>query len=142
VLTALVGVAVVVLVLAFVIAFARDQGPSPSDVALSYEQAWDGLDFTALWDLSGDELRDGLDRKEFVTAKAAAYAAQAGLGRLARRVVLEDARTNRSVAIVHTLLELRDGGAARNEIHLVKRAGRWAVVGYQLRADAPPASSA
>ena len=59
------GVALVVLVSA-------DPGPSPVDVALAYEQAWDHLDFEGLWSLSGDELRDGLRRPEFVAAKNAA----------------------------------------------------------------------
>jgi hypothetical protein len=136
--TAIVGVAVLVLVLALVIAVARDPGPPPADVALAYEDAWDRLDFEALWDLSGDELRDGLGRRDFVTAKRAAYAGQPDLGDLARDVVVEAAHERRSVAAVRTRVELRAGGAAHNEIDLAKRAGRWVVVAYDLRTDAPP----
>jgi len=141
VVTAIVGTAVLALAIALVVMVARDPGPSPADVALAYEQAWDGLDFTGLWDLAGDELRDGLDRGEFVAAKRSAYAAQTGLGHLARDVVVEDSHADRSVALVHTRIELRDGGTARNAVQLAKRGGRWVVVGYQLRSDAPPASS-
>jgi hypothetical protein len=137
--TALVALAVFALVVALVVAFAFDPGPSPAESALAYEEAWDRLDFSALWDLSGDELRDGLDRKAFIAAKQAAYSQQQGLGQLAREVTLEDTRSARSIAVVHTRVELRDGGTARNEVRLTKRAGRWVVVAYQLRTDAPPA---
>jgi hypothetical protein len=137
--TALVALAVFSLIVALVVAVARDPGPSPAESALAYEDAWDRLDFSSLWDLSGDELRDGLDRKAFVAAKQAAYSQQAGLGQLAQEVTLEDARTARSIAVVHTRVDLRDGGVARNEVRLTKRAGRWVVVAYQLRTDAPPA---
>jgi hypothetical protein len=138
VITAVVGIAILFLVIALVVAFVRDPGPAPADVALAYEGAWDRLDFDALWDLSGDELRDGLARRDFVTAKKAAYAQQSELGGLARDVVIESAQERRSVAAVCTRVELRDGGAARNEIDLAKRVGRWVVVGYELRTDAPP----
>jgi hypothetical protein len=131
--TALIGTAVLVLALALVVLVARDPGPAPADVALGYEQAWDGMDFTALWDLSGDELRDGLGRVQFVAAKSAAYAEQAGLGHLARSVVVEDSHADRSLAVVHTRIDLRDGGAVRNTVQLSKRGGRWVVVGYRLR---------
>lgn len=134
--TALIGTAVLALAIALVVLVARDPGPAPADVALGYEQAWDGLDFTALWDLSGDELRDGLGRSEFVTAKKAAYSEQLGLGHLARDVVVEDSHSDRSLAVVHTRIDLRDGGAARNAVRLTKRGGRWVVVGYQLRSGA------
>jgi hypothetical protein len=139
--TAIVGVAVLVLVVALVIAVARDPGPAPADVALAYEGAWDRLDFEALWDLSGDELRDGLGRRDFVAAKRAAYAGQPDLGDLARDVVVEAANEGRAIAAVRTRVELRAGGAAHNEIDLAQRAGRWVVVGYDLHTDSPPATT-
>ena len=51
-----IAVAVIALVLALVVAVGLEPGPSPDDVAVSYELAWDRLDFDALWALSGDEL--------------------------------------------------------------------------------------
>lgn len=134
--TAIVAVALVVLVLALVLAVAIDHGPPPDDVAFAYEQAWDHLDFASLWALSGDELRDGLGRKQFVAAKAAAYANRRRLGNLARFIAVEDVDVRSSSAVVHTRADLHDGGVAHNEVHLVNRAGRWVVVEYRLRPDA------
>ena len=135
-LTVVVAAAVVLLALALVIAVARDPGPSPADVAAAYEAAWDRLDFDALWDLAGDELRDGLSRREFVAAKAAAYARQKDLGNLARDIAIEGVDAGATIAEVRTRVDLRDGGAAHNLITMTKRGGRWVVVGYQLRTDA------
>jgi hypothetical protein len=138
VITAVVAVVIAVLLLALVIAVARDQGPPPSDVAFAYEQAWDHLDFSSLWALSGDELRDGLGRKAFVVAKAAAYAGRSVLGNLARFIAVEDVGVRGTIAVVHTRVELLDGDVTHNEVQLVNRAGRWVVVDYRLRSDAPP----
>ena len=137
----IIAVGVIALALALVVIVARDGGPPPSDVALAYERAWDHLDFESLWTLSGDELRDGLGRKAFVAAKSAAYAGQANLGGLVHHITIDDERTGDSLATVRTRVDLKDGGVARNELHLVKRAGRWVVVEYRLRSDAPPATT-
>ena len=136
--TAIVGVVILVLIGALIFAVARDPGPSPDEVALGYEEAWDRLDFTALWDLAGDELRDGLGRTEFVAAKRKAYADQPDLGGLAANVALEHRAVDGPAATVETRVELRDGTVARNEVQLTKRTGRWVVVGYQLRSTNPP----
>ena len=132
---AIITVAVIGLALALVVLVARDTGPPPSDVALAYESAWDHLDFESLWVLSGDELRDGLDRKAFVAAKTSAYAAQRSLGGLTALVAVEDERSGDTISTVRTRVDLKDGGTARNELQLVKRAGRWVVVGYSLRSN-------
>ena len=137
-LTAIVGVAVAVLVLAFVVAVALDKGPPPADVAFAYEQAWDHLDFSSIWALSGEELRDGLARKAFVAAKETAYEQRRGLGHLARSVEVEEIGVHGGSAVAHTRVDLHDGDIARHEVHLAHRAGRWVVVEYHLRADAPP----
>ena len=140
-LTAVVGVAIFVLIIALVIAVARDPGPPPDDVAVAYERAWDGFDFDALWSLSGDELRDGMGHKPFIAAKRAAYLGQADLGGLAASVAVEHLEIGDHVAIVHTVVTLRHGGTARNELGLEQRAGRWVVVSYRLLgSDASPAS--
>ena len=62
-----IGIILVLLVVMWV-AFAKEPGPGPADVAIAYEGAWDQLDFRLLYDLSGDELRDGLRREQFVAA--------------------------------------------------------------------------
>ena len=130
---AIVGITVLALVIALVVIVALEPGPPPQDVAIAYEGAWDRLDFDSLWDLSGDELRDGLGRKAFVDAKRTAYAGHAALGHLAGDVVIEEADVGKAVASVETRLTLRDGGSARNDIELAKRAGKWVVVDYRLR---------
>lgn len=113
-LTAVVGVAILVLVFSFVLAVARESGPPPSDVALAYETAWDHLDFESLWAVSGDELRDGLGRREFVAAKVTAYAQQTRLSHLARDIVIDSVDQGGDFAVVCTRVELHDGDGARN----------------------------
>ncbi len=45
VISAIVAVTVFALVIALIVLFARDRGPAPADIAVSYELAWDRLDF-------------------------------------------------------------------------------------------------
>jgi hypothetical protein len=138
VVTVVVGLVIAGLVLALVLAVAHDPAPSPADVAFGYELAWDHLDFASLWTLSGDELRDGLELGDFVAAKRAAYGGRHGLGNLAQHIAIEEVDDRGTTAIVRTRVDLRDGGVARNEMHLTKRSGRWIVVDYRLRSDTPP----
>jgi hypothetical protein len=133
---AVVGAAVVLLCVALVVLVAVNTGPSAAEVALAYEHAWDRLDFEALWALSGAELRDGLDREPFVVAKRAAYEAQPALRGIAETVAVDAVSEDRGFAVVHTRVELRDGGAAVDALQLAKRAGRWLVVAYELEPDA------
>jgi hypothetical protein len=139
VITAVVGVAILALCFALVVAIARDRGPGPSDTAVAYELAWDRLDFDVLWSLSARELRDGLDRHEFVVAKRAAYEQQSALSGLAEHVGVDDvATTSRGdAALVTTRVELRDGAVVHNLVQLARRSARWQVVAYRL---APSAS--
>jgi hypothetical protein len=140
VLTAIIGIAIFVLLVALVVVVARDPGPPPEDVAIAYERAWDGLDFDALWALSGDELRDGMARKPFIAAKREAYAGQQDLRGLAAATSVERLETGQQVAVVFTAVELRTGGSVHNEVQLEERAGKWVVTAYQLlRSD--PAST-
>lgn len=130
--TAVVLTAIVALCIALVVAVARDRGPSPGDVAVAYELAWDRLDFETLWTLSGPELRDGRAKDEFVADKRKAYEHNTGLTGLAHEVGLEDVVAGDEVAAVRTRIELRDGNVVRNELHLVRRDQRWEVVTYEL----------
>jgi hypothetical protein len=129
------GVVIVALCAALVVIVSLDPGPSPVDVAVAYEEAWDHLDFEGLWSMSGDELRDGLSRPEFVAAKQAAYERQAGLRGLADRVVVDAVSEGKGFAVVHTTVELREGGRAADALQLAKRGGRWLVVAYELEPD-------
>lgn len=139
--SALIAIAVLGLVIALVVAVARDPGPPPDDVAIAYEDAWDRLDFETLWTLSGAELRDGMPRHEFVDAKRAAYHQQPELGNLAARVVVEHLDAGKHAALVRTRVEVRTGGVARNEIQLASRAGQWVVIAYHLLGSEPSRTS-
>lgn len=136
---ALVVVAVLGLVACVIVMVARDPGPSPSDIAISYEHAWDRLDFDALWALSGDELRDGMDRHAFVVAKKAAYADRAELGHLAELFGIEHTNVGPGVATVRTRVLLRNGDTVCNDLMLTKRGPTWVVTGYRLVSTPPPA---
>ena len=120
---------------AVIFAIAKDRGPNPDDVAVSYEMAWDRFDFDVLWTLSGGELRDGLDRHEFVEAKRAAYANQRALSELGADVTVDDSAIRGDEAVVATCVELRDGTVVHNHVQLARRTGRWQVVAYQLAAE-------
>jgi hypothetical protein len=132
--------AVIALCIALVVAIARDRGPGPGDVAVSYEYAWDRLDFDALWTLSAKELRDGLDRRQFVAAKRAAYEQQHTLRGLVAHVALDSVTVTASgdVALVTTRVELHDHTTVHNLVQLARRNARWQVVAYRLE----PTSSA
>ncbi|MEX1009173.1 MAG: hypothetical protein WD271_15215 [Acidimicrobiia bacterium] len=126
--------AVIALCIALVVAVARDKGPGPGDVAVSYEYAWDRLDFDVLWTLSAKELRDGLDRKQFVAAKRAAYEQQPTLRGLVAHVGVDDASvtTSGDAALVNTSVDLRDDTTVHNVVQLARRNSRWQVVAYRL----------
>jgi hypothetical protein len=132
VIAVIVGIIVLALAVAVVVAIARDRGPGPGEVAVAYELAWDRLDFESLYTLSGDELRDGLDRRAFIAAKRAAYAQQRGLGGLVARVGIDDAASTRRAAVAITRVALHDDTVVRNRLEMVRRNGRWQVVAYQL----------
>jgi hypothetical protein len=138
--TVLVLAAIAVLVVALVVAVAFEQGPTPGDVAMAYELAWDRLDFTALWTLSSAELRDGRKRTDFVADKRAAYRGQPRLQAVVERVEVEAvARHDRRAASVLTRLDLRDEPSVRNELRMQRIHGSWRVVSYALRPE--PAST-
>jgi hypothetical protein len=131
-LVAVVGAILLLLCLAVVVAIAKDRGPSPDDVAVSYEHGWDRLDFDALWTLSAAELRDGLDRRQFVAAKRAAYADKQELRGLAAGITVDDSIARRDNAVVTTRVQLRDGSVVHNHVQLVRRSSKWQVVAYAM----------
>ncbi|MBM3659561.1 MAG: hypothetical protein FJW95_08660 [Actinobacteria bacterium] len=131
----IVAVTVFSVVTATIVLFARDRGPQPGDIAISYELAWDRLDFEALWSLSGDELRDGLDKKAFVGAKRAAYAGRSDLGHLIARVDLDIVDVGLGFAHVRTRVTLHSGEVVRNDVMFTRRSSAWVVTGYALAPD-------
>jgi hypothetical protein len=129
---AVIGLLCVALVILVVVV----PGPSAGEVALAYEEAWDHLDFEAIWALSGDELRDGLDRPAFIAAKRQAYEQHQGLRGLAAGVAVDAVSEGQGFAVVHTRVELRDGGEATDALQLARRGSRWLVIAYELEPDA------
>jgi hypothetical protein len=114
------------------IAVGMEDGPQPADVALAYEMAWDRLDFDTLFDLSGPELRDGAKRPGFIATKRAAYEG-VKRGRLAAHIAVENVVSAPDTALVVTNVST-DQGAVHNNVLMERRAGRWYVVAYSLRA--------
>jgi hypothetical protein len=125
---------VIALCIALVVAVALDKGPGPGEVAVSYEYAWDRLDFNVLWTLSARELRDGLDRKQFVAAKRAAYERQPTLRGLVAHVGVDDVSvtTSGDIALASTRVDLHDQTTVHNVVQLIRRNSRWQVVAYHL----------
>jgi hypothetical protein len=137
VIAAIVAFVVIALVLALVVVVGLEPGPDPGEVAVSYELAWDRLDFDTLWSLSGIELRDGRSRHDFMADKREAYAGQRELAGLASEVRLDEVLRGSELAAVRTRVLLRDGAAVRNQVQLALREGTWKVIGYHLEPDAP-----
>ncbi len=128
----IIGALLLGLCAAVVIGVAKDRGPAPDVVAVSYEHAWDQLDFEALWTLSATELRDGLDHKQFVAAKRAAYASRAELQGLAESITVDDELVRGDNAVVTTRVVVRGGSVVHNSVQLVRRSSRWQVVAYAM----------
>jgi hypothetical protein len=118
------------LLLVMWIAFGLEPGPGPADVAIAYENAWDKLDFDLLYDLSGEEMRDGLHRAQFVAAKRAAHAGDSA--RIGAEVVVDDVVATRQTAVVATSVSSAQG-RVHNRVMLEKRATGWLVVEYSIR---------
>ena len=137
----LVGALVVIVLLLFVMwwAVAHEQAPSPANVAVAYERAWDMLDFSLLFDLSGYELRDGMRREQFIAAKKAAYG-QHPHDHLQAKIEVETAVTGQDTALVITRVST-DDGSVRNNVLLEDRGGSWTVVGYNLRPEREASSN-
>jgi hypothetical protein len=126
-------VLVVGVTVALVVGVAKDPGPTPVEIALGFEHAWDELDFGVLYKLSGQELHDGLPKAEWVAAKQAAYADRGAMSGLVKETVAESETRRGDSSSVMTRLTLRDGTVVHNEVRLVRRSRAWEVVAYELR---------
>lgn len=126
-------VLVVALVVGVVVGVAKDPGPTPVEIALGYEHAWDELDFDVIYRLSGYELHDGLTKAEWIAARRAAHPHSTGLGHAVQSVVAEAESRQGDAAAVVTCRTLRDGTVVHNEVRLLRRSRAWEVVAYELR---------
>lgn len=137
------GIALLVAALAIslVVIVGFDPGPTPGDVAIAYEQAWDRHDFDTLWTLSGKELRDERTRSDFLEGKSEAYEGRSTMAELTSQVDVDDELVGSELAVVHTRLQLRDGAFVRNQVELAFRDGAWKVIGYRLEGQPPPDTS-
>lgn len=128
----------VLIVMWMVIAVAKAGAPGPADTAVAYEHAWDRLDFSTLWNLSGPGLRDGRTRDQFVRDKVTAYHGEArSLAGLVRTVEPERVDVNGPVARVLTRLRLHSGESLVDELLLERVGPAWQVTAYHLSARDP-----
>jgi hypothetical protein len=126
-------VAVVGLCIALVVAVAKNPGPSPTDIALGYEHAWDLGDFDVVYRMSGAELHEGLRKADYVAAKRSAYRGEVRVHGDLEEAVAEEAHQQGDEAVVLTRLRRSDGTVVHHEVRLARRARAWEVVGYRLR---------
>ena len=121
-----------------VIAVAQMTTQSPADTAVAYEHAWDRLDFSTLWSLSGPNLRDGRTKDQFVRDKLAAYQGESpGLAGLVRSVRPEQVDINGPVARVLARLDLLSGETVVDEMLLERIGPTWHVTAYHISSGDP-----
>ena len=116
------------------VAIGMEHGPAAADVAIAYERAWDDLDFTLLYDLSGPEMRDGMNRERFILAKKAAYDNADAHHAIGAHITVDTSVVGNQTALVVTKIDTNDA-SVRNNVLLEKRSNGWVVVGYSLRPD-------
>ncbi len=133
-----IAIGVILLLLGYLFyAIAHERGPGAPDVAIAYERAWDELNFGLLWDLSGEELREGMHRDRFIEIKRKAYANTEPHGRLAESIAVDTFVEGNQSALVVTCVTA-GGSSVRNDVLLERRANGWTVVGYSLRPGGAP----
>jgi hypothetical protein len=126
------------IVIWLVVALAKVGAPGPADTAVAYEHAWDRLDFSTLWNLSGPGLRDGRTRDQFVRDKVSAYQGETrALAGLVRTVEPERVDVNGPVARVLTRLRLHSGETLVDELLLERVGPAWQVTAYHLSSRDP-----
>jgi hypothetical protein len=135
-----IAIAIILVLLGFLFyAVGHEQPPAPADVAIAYEIAWDRLDFSMLFDLSGAELRDGMRRDAFVEAKQLAYGDHPRT-ELAASIEVDTEVTGHDTSLVVTRVATAEG-SVRNNVLLERRGGSWAVVSYSLRPETESSSN-
>jgi hypothetical protein len=135
-------VLIATLIASMILIIAMEPGPSPSDLAIAYELAWDRLDFGTIWSLSDPSLRDGRTKREFVEDKKTAYAQGFHPTNLVATAKVDEVAVSGDVAVAITALTLLEASDAprssipqiHNEVRMSRRMGRWEVVSYLLHA--------
>jgi len=130
------------LIVSMILILALEPGPSPSDLAIAYELAWDRLDFETIWALSDPSMRDGRTKREFVADKETAYAQGLHPTNLVAAAKVDEVAVSGEVAVAITsltLLQAADAPGAsiapiHNEVRMARRMGRWEVASYLLHA--------
>ena len=121
-----------------IVAVTKGAQSGPADTAVAYEHAWDRLDFSTLWSLSGPTLRDGRTKDQFVRDKQAAYRGEShGLAGLVRSVNPERVDVNGPVARVLARLELHSGETVVDEMLLERIGPAWQVTAYHISSGDP-----
>lgn len=111
---------------------ARDPGPDPAEMAVSYELAWDRLDFSTLWQLSAPSLRNGRTRDRFLADQRAAYSVGREWRNLVLRAIPDEVEVAGESARVLVRLALRSGQAVVDEVLLERAGGPWRVASCRL----------
>lgn len=128
----------VAMTLWLMVAAGKAVAPNAGDTAVAYEHAWDRLDFSTLWNLSGPNLRDGRTRDQFVRDKMAAYQGEGhGLAGLVRSVEPERVDVNGPVARVLARLQLHSGETVVDEMLLERIGPAWHVTAYHISTGDP-----
>lgn len=128
---AVVIVLLAALVVAVIVAVAKDPGPAPIEIALGYEHALDTRDFDVLYRMSGPELRDGLTKADWVAARSAVHRSGAPGRERVDEVAADAERTEGDASVVTTRLTLHDGRVVHNEVRMLRRSRAWTVVAYE-----------
>jgi hypothetical protein len=121
-------VIIAALVVAVIVGVAKDPGPTPVEVALGFEHAWDLRDFDVLYRMSGPELHEGLRKADWIAAKRTGPRPAAGddVADVAADAELREG----DAAVVTTRLTMRDGTVRYNEVRMLRRSRAWEVVAH------------
>ena len=128
---AVVIVLLAALVVAVIVGVAKDPGPTPIEIALGYEHAWDTRDFDVLYRMSGPELHDGLTKAEWVAAQRAVHRTAAPAPERVDEVAADAELTQGQASVVTTRLTMHDGRVVHNEVRMLRRSRAWSVVAYE-----------
>jgi hypothetical protein len=120
-------VIIAALVVAVIVGVAKDPGPSPVEIALGFEHAWDLRDYDVLYRMSGQELHEGLKKADWVAAKRAQRAGPESGDHLVE-VAADAEQREGDAAVVTTRLTMPDGTVRHNEVRMLRRSRAWEVV--------------
>jgi hypothetical protein len=131
VILAVVLVLLAALVVAVIVGVAKDPGPTPIEIALGYEHAWDTRDFDVLYRMSGPELHDGLTKAEWVAAQRAVHLKVVPAPERVDDVAADAELIEGEASVVTTRLTLQGGRVVHNEVRMLRRSRAWSVVAYE-----------